>query len=253
MSQSSNPTVCAVMLVNGRPEMVQRAIRCFREQTYQHKDLFVLDSSAEPVGAKSLGLQQVEYATMRGSKLSIGNLRNRANGFPCTDILSHWDSDDWSHPRRIEEQVALLQASGKPCVGYRDMIFWNETQGQFCGAWLYSNNDPRYCLGTSLCYWRSAWEARPFPDAPKLGGSGEDKLWLEEIDSMGVCSSAGAQQNVGGTWWQVQIKDQEQPRMIASIHGGNTSTQYADLGRVESNNWRRAPEWDAHCRERMKL
>ncbi len=41
--------------------------------------------------------------------------------------------------------------------------------------------------------------------------------------------------------------------MIASIHGGNTSTQYADLGRVESNNWRRAPEWDAHCRERMKL
>jgi hypothetical protein len=39
--------------------------------------------------------------------------------------------------------------------------------------------------------------------------------------------------------------------MIASIHGGNT--QNYDLVVGQSTNWRRVPEWDAHCRKVMAL
>ncbi len=278
-----NPTVCAVMLANGRAPMVQRAIRCFREQTYPDKLLTVLDTTPNARAWDGEEGENEVYLWSPTDSGTIGTLRNTANREAIAlnrwsgrteypEIFCHWDSDDWSHPRRIEEQVALLQASGKQCVGYRDMLFWRECSmchgGRDntlpncpgCGlkydpnrptpvgeAWIYSNNDPRYCLGTSLCYWRSAWEARPFADAPKPGGSGEDKLWLDGIDSLGVTS----------IYMATPIDGTDTPRMvasmIASIHGGNTSTQYADLGRVESNNWRRAPEWADYCRKAMQL
>jgi len=204
-------------------------------------------------------------------------LRNYANGvenywYGKADIICHWDSDDWSHPRRIEEQVALLQASGKECVGYRDMLFWNHlldagksptlTDGEKrlnlnAGGecWLYSNNDPRYCLGTSLCYWRRVWEARPFPDEPKRkGGTGEDVKWLEGVKSLGASSIEMSV--IESDWKAGEVREGNRvldfsPRMIASIHGGNT--QAYDLVVGQSPSWRRAPEWDAHCRGRMAL
>ncbi len=242
----SNPSVCAIMLVNGRAEMAARACASFAAQAYQDAWLLIYDTGLErlmvnpPAGSKWV----VATPTPDGKTRSVGELRNRANHAAATaDILIHWDSDDWSHPNRIAEQVELLRASGKQCVGYRDMLFWDSREGHFCGSWLYTATDPRYCVGTSLCYWRKTWEARPFADLPKtIGGKGEDTEWLREIDSLGVCS------------WQsrrvVEVGEYE-PRMIASIHGGNTSTQYEDI--AQSHNWRRAPEWDSYCRERMAL
>lgn len=216
--------------------MVLRAIRCFREQTYQAKRLLIYDNSSESDPDLDYP-RDIDVAYHERAGRSIGLLRNGANGHSEEQIIVHWDSDDWSHPRRIEEQVALLQACGKQCVGYRDMLFWlSPGPGQ---AWLYSNPDPRYCLGTSLCYWRSAWEERPFPDEPKRkGGSGEDVLWLREINSFG-CGSFGP---------AMQRPPEIMPRMIASIHGHNTQ-DYSITERSES--WKRVPAWDEHCRRVM--
>ena len=109
---------------------------------------------------------------------------------------------DLSHPRRLEEQVALLIASGKECVGYRELLFWDTRVAQIrvdpskpgpggrgClgtvekvgEAWLYSNTNPAYCLATSLCYWRKTWEAKPFPDAM----IGSEREWLKGLDTVG--------------------------------------------------------------------
>ena len=43
------------------------------------------------------------------------------------DILIHWDDDDYSHPNRIAEQVALLKSSGADVVGFSEMLSWRET------------------------------------------------------------------------------------------------------------------------------
>ncbi len=44
-------------------------------------------------------------------------------------------------------------------------------------------------------------------------------------------------------------------RMIASIHGGNTSPayQHLDVSAKQGGEWRRAPQWDRHCRSVMML
>jgi hypothetical protein len=201
-----NPSVACVMLVNGRPEMTARARKAYQSQTYTNKTL-------------------VEFKS--GSGRTIGELRNTANAFAAgSDIIIHWDSDDWSYPKRIEEQVYLLQTTGAACVGYRSMLFWDEVHRQ---AWEYQFIGAQsYALGTSMCYWRDAWLGNKFPDQSEgcddLYYSGRVKIYAEDA--------------ITGP-----------PRMIASIHGGNTCS------RIDRNakEWKRSPEWDSYCKEKMKL
>lgn len=273
----TEPLACCIMLTKDRPEMAKRAVESFGRQTYQNKRLYIFDTGKIPcVAILPDGYPDFNIVYHRGQShgASIGALRNLANWWGCrsnssnppdADILIHFDDDDWSHPNRITEQVALLQASGKQCVGYRDMIFGKQAtldgaglcthcsanSAYYCAeeagncaldgqAWLYTNQDPRYCLGTSLCYWRAAWEARPFPDISR----GEDRKWLREIDSMGITSFPPFD---GVPVKQWDFNDQA-PRMIASIHSGN-HVKYE----TTSAEWKRVPEWDAYCRERMAL
>lgn len=268
----TGPLVCCVMLTRDRPEMARRAVECFRAQTYDaaRRELLVYNSG-DPAwffdGSDAENEAQVIARVHAGR--SIGALRNHANACTVKDsIIIHLDDDDWSHPNRIAEQVALLQSSGKECVGYREMLFWREPHSESgeqdhpqdctCGtcapgqrtviwtrftageAWLYRNTRANYCVGTSLCYWRRVWERRPFPDLPNNGeGTGEDTEWLRGVDSLGVSGIS---------------EGDPQPRMIASIHGGNTM-HYDIEGNISlgSRNWERAPQWDDYCREKMRL
>jgi hypothetical protein len=259
-------SVCAVCLTADRPEMLKRAVSSFNSQTYVEKMLFVLDTS--------------------GSTESIGELRNRANNqavgstqdkpdgviFNDPDIIIHWDDDDWSHPNRIAEQVALLQASDAEAVGYNEMLFWRKlpsvadtlseasyrsTAGPIKGeAWLYRNSSPHYAVGTSLCYWRETWKKKPFQALPRKLPSGEmsgseDREWIRGMKTEGASS----------LWECGFVKYDPRkpapvkaPRMIASIHGGNSMPyNLEDLVARGATEWTRVPEWDDYCRKVMYL
>lgn len=287
------PLVCAILLTRDRPEMAARAVRSFREQTYQNKRLYVYDTGKTPcTDALPDGYPDFNIVYHRGlpdEPVTIGMLRNRANWWgirpsstsePDAEIIIHFDDDDYSHPHRIAEQVAFLQSSGADVVGYDELLFWRnlasggwseQSSGGWSGeAWLYSHNrvPNRHAPGTSFCYWRKTWERKQFnPQLPRRGGTGEDYAWLNEggwcpelatMSSIpqtevrwtehpdtcdcGLCGP-GQRRVVSGPW-------PGSPRLIASIHGGNTMPygpeKYPD-------NWKRVPEWDAYCRERMAL
>ncbi len=248
---TSNPLVCCVMLANGRPEMVKRAVRCFDSQTYLFKQLLIWNNGTGkvfyPSGPDSAG----PYWICEGPKKTIGEMRNDANAWaidgptPIPDVLIHWDSDDWSHPWRIQEQVALLQGTGRDCVGYRNMLFWRTGEGLEGDAWMWSEMDPRKPLGTSLCYKREAWERTKFLAAPNnAAATSEYYHWLKTINAFGVSSMP-----------DYHGERAQRPRMIASIHGAN-SAAYDPADYVANNRgttWGRAPSWDDFCRETMTL
>jgi glycosyltransferase involved in cell wall biosynthesis len=255
-----NPTVCCICLTADRPEMTNQAVQCFRAQTYPHAWLLVYntgDSDEIECGCNP----ECFHVKVACRGLTIGTLRNLANDFKSpyhqpSDIIVTWDSDDWSHPNRITEQVALLQASGADCVGYNEMLFWREagTSGPVDvdpmertmpviskpgEAWLYTNHRPNFALGTSLCYWRKTWEAKPFEDIPRPGDmEGEDGRFIRGLK---VCARTSLR--------NYPAQDFDAPRMVARIHGGNSSDQYRDI--AKSDNWKRVPEWDARLREVM--
>lgn len=248
----NEPLVCCVMLTRDRPELAARAIRCFEAQTYKRKRLLIWDTSVE---THEHGGPRIihEFPQMRGA--TIGELRNVANRYASThyvaaadrpDLFAHWDDDDWSHPMRLAEQVALIEGDPKlDAVGYSDMLFSVRRCAE-CGdpacahqgikiedAWLYTSTSD-YLLGTSLMYRRAAWERKRFEHVSQ----GEDKRWLKGMRTLGHTSLFRWSGPSGSG------HDDLQPRMIASIHGANTSSRIDPT----SENWKRVPEWDAHCR-----
>ena len=185
------------MPTRGRSELAQRAVECFLSQTYVEKELVILDDADSPSFPGPM--PHVIYTGVQYHRLNhrytIGAKRNmccsRANG----DILIHWDSDDWSHPERIADQVERLATSPIGFTGYHSMLFEDLDTGK---KWKYCG-DPHYALGTSFCYTREFWEAHPFPDVNKA----EDNAIVSRISGF---PSVDAGELV-----------------IASIHAGNTS------------------------------
>ena len=269
----TEPTVCCIMLTQDRPELAKRAVECFRTQTYLNKALLVWDTSTEMKPAKRLDVWQfapdIQHEFYGPQDYAIGALRNHAIQYGtsevvCTvgvnkeltgpaDIIVHFDDDDWSHPNRIAEQVALLQSSGADVVGYNEMLFWREAQagapGSIGQAWLYSGPTPRQALGASLCYWRKTWEARLFnPQLPrKEKGGGEDWDFLRDrkIEVATALPQSGPARSEG----HFAIVPCE-PRMIARIHGGNHSNGYDGI--ESSAQWKHVPEWDDKVREILR-
>ena len=247
-----DPLVTCVLLTADRPAMTARAVKSFLAQTYERKALLIFDSGKElfQIDRTFRGHLWVPAEEWRGA--SIGALRNRAN--ECArgaDIIAHWDSDDWSHPYRLAEQVNLLQASRADAVGYHDMLFWQSgVYGGSAHLYRYSpgRDASKYALGTSLLYWRRTWERIKFDDPgleraqAERAGAGEDNRWIKKINCLGV---KGVEQVVGK-----DIFPDWQPRMIAEIHGGNLVQQPGDLA---GDNFTQVPEWDGYCRDRMAL
>jgi hypothetical protein len=259
MRQMSQPSVTAVMLVNGRRKMACRAIRCFRAQTCpkHFRELLVWDTGEDDLRDEIADLTvdgAARHFWLSESDKKIGTLRNDANGACRSDIICHWDSDDWSHPQRIEEQVNLLIASGADAVGYRDSLFWDTAYrgsnvtvstdvnrryvpGPANEAWFYQAQplDRTQVVGSSLMYWRRTWERWSFlPDTSQ----GEEMRLANECNGNWVSSIS-------------TMRDAE-PRMICAIHGENTS-HYGIEHRRGAQEWTRCPGWDKFCAERMRL
>ena len=257
----SDPTVCAIMLTRDRPELAARAVECFRKQTYADLQFFGLDTGEKCAKDTPYGepLATTVWMPEQCGKRTIGELRNGAIkgalGYFNFDIVVHWDDDDWSHPNRIVEQVELLQSSAADVVGYRDMLFWREGvlegEGRACSrpseAWLYEHQTPArpYALGTSLCYWRKTWERHHFANETQ----GVEDHWLREkkvvsVSAMGPYGTALANR-------PAIYNNPETVRMIARIHGGNTSNGYKleEYVAKGSKEWKRVPEWDQRVRE----
>ncbi len=254
------------MITANRPEMARRALNSLARQTYEPKGISVFSSDPE-----SCGLPEIAN---RITRATIGEMRNEANrrirdtefrGKPVAahfipDILCHWDDDDYSAPQRIAEQVSLLQASGAQAVGYNQMLFWREPRCKECGdsgvntncdeaasdphpgeAWLYTGSG---ICGTSLCYWRTAWERKHF----EAMNNGEDARWLMGMKAVGASSLIVPD--------GIPFTDPMKPRMIARIHSGpsgNTSNAYNPqvMRAVEKQGgeWKRVSEFDDYCRK----
>ncbi len=192
------PLVSAIMPTRGRAEWAHQALRCFLRQSYDAKELIILDDLAEPSFEESIRFFSPQVLYLRLPHSSIGDKRNRCAELARGPLIMHFDSDDWSAPGRMAEQAALVENAGVAAVGFHSLLFYDgatDRWGKYKGL-------GDYALGTSLCYRREWWQAHPF-QALSIG---------EDNDFVATAHAAGQLRSIDGG-----------QSMVARIHAGNTS------------------------------
>lgn len=202
------------MVTRGRTVWAAQALCAFLRQTYEPKNLFIVDDSDEPSFPDGVNHPSVSHYLLP-DRLSIPAKRNIACELADGEILCNWDSDDYSEPSRLADQVSRLEESGSAVTGYHSMLFYVEQSGQ-CVKYF---NDRSYALGTSLCFLKSWWANHRF-----IGDPAQDNPSIGE-DNMFVRAANNAQQLVSVDAGQL---------MVARVHPGNTCVKKLVLG----TNWR---------------
>ena len=226
----TDPLACCILLTDDRQDLTDRAVKCFLAQTYEHRELLIYDTGTMPYGLPAVDSEDIAVIRPTGDlRGKVGALRNRAIEYAAgADIIAHWDSDDWSAPERIADQVSSLQMHTRyRAVGYHNILFLDSRDGRM-NAWEYDYRDGNKALGASLVYWRRTWERQPFNENRT---SGEDTEWHKIVPTRGLNGVC-------------------EPMLIAEVHGANTSTVYTVFDNHVKHHqpeWRRAPEFDSYC------
>jgi hypothetical protein len=188
------------MPTRGRSLLAAQAVTVFLNQTYENKELIVLDDADCLSFPEGIDHPLIRYHRTCGDIWhQIPTKRNMVNELAQGWAIWHLDSDDFSIPTRMEEQVQRLEETGKAVTGYHSMPFFSEDTGKVHEY----RSGTYYALGSSLCYLKSFWESNRFDEKKRTGS---DTVFVRECrlaEQLDAIDSAG--------------------RMVARIHAGNTS------------------------------
>lgn len=207
------PKVSLVMPTADRQKYLPVALRCFFQQSYDNKELIIIDDSKEPWYSPALQDPRVRYRWME-NKMTTGAKRNLGAAVSDGEIIANLDDDDWSHPHRIEDEVNRLLKTGKSVTGYYSCLMWSEITNQ-----MHKNDGgrPFFSSGTSQCYLRSWWKNHPFPDAT----FGEDSYFSREARLADELATTDCGNMI-----------------VARKHHNNTDTLRLDAYRkIDKKNW----------------
>lgn len=149
--------VSAILPTRGRRELAAQALDCFLSQTYRDKQLVILDDANDPSFDVALWGDGIIYT--RHKSRSIAEKRNLCCELAHGEVIAHLDSDDFSAPERISDQVNALESSGKSVTGYRCVPMYDE----ITGLWYAHDISEKRAYGTSLAYLKPWWKEHPFP------------------------------------------------------------------------------------------
>jgi glycosyltransferase involved in cell wall biosynthesis len=127
----NRPLVSAMMITGSsrRRKMAQIAVNCFLEQTYENKELVIVNHGT----TMSIDDSRVREVSVVDSG-PVGLLRNLAMENAKGKILIFWDDDDWSAPERMEVQIGHLKPD-HACLLQRQLRLDLRTQRCIAVCW----------------------------------------------------------------------------------------------------------------------
>ena len=108
---NNNPKISCLTVTADRKHLMKRAVKCFQHQTYENKELIIVDDGEQDLSdiLTDLPADQVKYVKLEQKpENSLGKLRNRSLDEANGDFLVQWDDDDWYHPKRIAIQAQKI-------------------------------------------------------------------------------------------------------------------------------------------------
>lgn len=166
------PLVSCLMITRNRFAQALRAIDCFSRQTYEPRELVILDDDdgddLERWCAEHKD-QRIRHHRLASGDTPLGSLRNQAVALARGEYLCQWDDDDLYDPLRIEMQLSAIRAlKTDACLLSRWTIWWP-------GQKRLATSNSRVWEGSLLC-------ARTcLPHYPDQLRRGEDTVLTEAL------------------------------------------------------------------------
>ena len=109
---NSDHLISVIMSVYNDEKNIDKSIKSIMSQTYKNLELHILDDGSDDKTWKIINKYKNEYQNIfiyknknnLGLTKSLNYLVNQTNG----EIIARHDSDDLSHPERIEKQLNIM-------------------------------------------------------------------------------------------------------------------------------------------------
>ena len=175
----NRPLVTCIMPTGDRPEFAKQAIHYFLKQDYPNRELLVVDDGNVAFSGWIPDDKRIRYVRL-DKKQKLGTKRNICVEESRSDLIMHWDDDDWYASNRISYQIdAMLKKNAEVC-GLQQMLFYHSETKK---AWLYKypNHGKTWLAGGSLLYTKDFWKQSPFPDIQRA--SDTKFIWSRNLKS----------------------------------------------------------------------
>ncbi|WP_042696620.1 glycosyltransferase family A protein [Azospirillum sp. B506] len=119
--------ISCLMVTRNRFPLARLAVECFRRQTYEPRELIVIDDSHDDQLVRylaKLGDSRIRVERAAVPAPTLGEARNRSLALATGPYACQWDDDDLYDPRRLECQMEALVASGAQACMLSNWIFW---------------------------------------------------------------------------------------------------------------------------------
>jgi glycosyltransferase involved in cell wall biosynthesis len=122
------PLISCLCLTRKRPQLLDRAVRCFKAQTYPNKELLVMYADDDHATGDYIEQNRDDTITplelSTSLQLNLGQLRNISIERCSGDYFCLWDDDDWYHNARLETQMHAVMQGHKPtCLLTFNLVF----------------------------------------------------------------------------------------------------------------------------------
>ncbi len=159
--QTGKPLVSVILTTRDRPRLLRIALACYRHQTYEPRELIVVDdgelhpADEDEIRAAGGMLIRLNTVTPLGAKLNVGAGAGRGR------LCAKMDDDDWYGPAYLATMVdAILRRSSTVC---RPLIaFVSQFLFFDIASWTVRDTTSGSVPGATLVFAREDWEERPF-------------------------------------------------------------------------------------------
>lgn len=160
------PLISCIMPTANRPELLKLAIDSFLSQTYENKELLILDDGKSPSLDKDYckDKENIKYSYEGPIRKAIPKKLNILSERASGEIIARFDDDDYSAPERLFTQYKVIQ-QGASFTGFHCILFYH-ILSQKVYKYFSSKN---YACGTSFMFTKAFWEDNPFDELKILG------------------------------------------------------------------------------------
>ena len=180
---NEQPLLSCLCVTRHKPALLQRAIHCFRSQTYANRELIILYETDDAATAQVVASLAHEpairgIAISHSPKLTLGELRNESIRQCRGAYFCQWDDDDWYHPKRLEIQFNAIRRTGLQASALTHwLLFDAHTGNAYC-------SHHRIWEGSIMCETSIALTQIRYPAYRR----GEDNQFIADLYAhYGIC------------------------------------------------------------------